>query len=81
LIKKVQIIRNKGYSIRPEEEDLRVRLEDIQMQLKKPSQFRGRLSELSSQLQNLKESQRPAIAGIEYEVVNEEMLDVIRQVG
>ena len=81
MIKKVQIIRNKGYSIRPEEEDLRVRLEDIQMQLKKPSQFRGRLSELSSQLQNLKESQRPAIAGIEYEVVNEEMLDVIRQVG
>ncbi|KAJ1558846.1 hypothetical protein HK096_002259 [Nowakowskiella sp. JEL0078] len=56
LMKKIQILRNLGYSIRAEEESLRVRLEAMSLQLKKPSQFRGRISELVAQVQMLKES-------------------------
>ncbi|KAJ3130540.1 hypothetical protein HK098_000105 [Nowakowskiella sp. JEL0407] len=56
VMKKLQVLRNLGYSIRAEEENLRVRLESMILQLKKPSQFRGRISELAAQVHMLKES-------------------------
>ncbi|KAJ3080147.1 hypothetical protein HK102_003266 [Quaeritorhiza haematococci] len=82
LIKKVEVLRNKGYSIRADEETLKVRLEAMALQLKKPSQFRGRINELWAQLQQLKESRRlanAAMAGVEYEVADEESLRMIYQ--
>ncbi|KAL1917796.1 uncharacterized protein VTP21DRAFT_3630 [Calcarisporiella thermophila] len=81
LIKKVQILRNKGHSIRPDEEALRVRLENLQLQLRKPPQFRGRVNELWAQLQMLKESRR-LTNGVEnvYGGVDEEQLENMTKV-
>ncbi|EGF80032.1 hypothetical protein BATDEDRAFT_89228 [Batrachochytrium dendrobatidis JAM81] len=58
LLKTVQILRNRGYSIRVDEEALRSRFESMERDLQKPSIFRGRLNEIWAQLQQLKDSKR-----------------------
>eukprot|EP00731_Ephydatia_muelleri_P030790 Em0022g304a len=45
-----EILRRSGYSIQPDEEQLRVRLENIQGELDAPLKFKGRLNELMSVL-------------------------------
>ncbi|KAH6593502.1 hypothetical protein BASA50_007312 [Batrachochytrium salamandrivorans] len=73
LMKTVQILRNRGYSIRADEEALRSRLEAMERDLQKPSIFRGRLNEIWAQLQQLKDSKRMS-EDATFSVVNEEAL-------
>ncbi|ORZ27303.1 nucleoporin complex subunit 54-domain-containing protein [Lobosporangium transversale] len=58
LMKRVQILRNRGVPIREDEELLRVRLENALEQLRNPAHFRGKITELWAQLQILKDSKR-----------------------
>eukprot|EP00833_Pecoramyces_ruminatium_P000591 jgi/Orpsp1_1/1174623/evm.model.c7180000050786.1 len=55
IMKQVYILRNRGYSIRPEEETLKVRLENLATSLRKSSQFRGRVEELWAHLQMIRD--------------------------
>jgi len=55
IMKQVYILRNRGYSIRPEEETLKVRLENLATNLRKSSQFRGRVEELWAHLQMIRD--------------------------
>lgn len=50
VVVKQEISRKMGYSIQAEEEQLRVQLEKIQLELNHPTQFKGRLNELMSQI-------------------------------
>lgn len=82
---KVEILRNKGFSIRPEEEQLRARLESLQQQLRRPNQFRGKANELWAQLQMIYEAQQMyggnGVPGQEtWEVVDESQLARIAKV-
>ncbi|XP_064405289.1 nuclear pore complex protein Nup54-like [Halichondria panicea] len=45
-----EVLRKSGFSVHPDEEQLRVRLEGIQVELDAPLQFKGRLNELMAQL-------------------------------
>jgi hypothetical protein len=78
VMKKVQVLRNKGYSIRPEEEELRVKLETLFNALKKPSQFRGRMNDLSATIQMMKEArtkESPSDTGGSFMVIPDESQD------
>ena len=55
IMKQVYILKNRGYSIRPEEETLKVRLENLSTSLRKSSQFRGRIEELWAHLQMIRD--------------------------
>jgi nuclear pore complex protein Nup54 len=57
-MKSVQILRNKGYSLRAEEESLMTRLSSMERDLAKPSVFRGRINEIHAQVQQLKDANR-----------------------
>jgi len=46
----LETIRKGGYSIEPDEEQLRIQLESLQAELNAPMQFKGRLNELISQI-------------------------------
>lgn len=50
VIVKQEIIRKQGFAIQVDEEQLRVQLEAIQAELNHPTQFKGRLNELMSQI-------------------------------
>ncbi|KAF9434897.1 hypothetical protein BGZ76_007241 [Entomortierella beljakovae] len=58
LMKRVQILRNRGVPIRADEEMLKVRLENALEQLRNPAHFRGKITELWAQIQILKDSKR-----------------------
>ena len=58
MLKKAQVLRNKGLAMTPEEEEMRATLEHIQEQLNRSEQFHGKLSQLWAQLQLIKESGR-----------------------
>ncbi|KAJ3114447.1 hypothetical protein HDU96_002067 [Phlyctochytrium bullatum] len=86
IMKMVLVLRNKGYPIRAEEEALRSRLEAMDMQLKKPAHFRGRIQELQATLRMLKDSKRLGIdsdgdigggAVVEYEISNEDQMRLV----
>ncbi|KAJ3217642.1 hypothetical protein HK099_005387 [Clydaea vesicula] len=84
LMTKIQVLRSKGYSIRAEEEALKIRLEHILQQLKKPNQFRGRVQELWAKVQQLKEAKKfnnniGASGKIEYSVIDQDALKWIFQ--
>ncbi|KAJ3270205.1 hypothetical protein HDV01_000484 [Terramyces sp. JEL0728] len=55
LLKSVQLLRNKGYILRPEEEALITRLLSMDRDLAKPSVFRGRINEIWAQVQQFKD--------------------------
>jgi nuclear pore complex protein Nup54 len=57
-MKNVQILRNRGYSLRAEEEALMARLISMDRDLAKPSVFRGRINEIYSQVQQQKDANR-----------------------
>ncbi|KAJ3104948.1 hypothetical protein HDU97_008696 [Phlyctochytrium planicorne] len=83
LMKVVQILRNKGYPIRADEEALRSRLEAMDLQLKKPAHFRGRIQELQATLRMLKDSRRLGFSDakdgetVAYEIGNEDQMRLI----
>ena len=56
IMKMLEVLRCKSYAVMPEEENLRIRLEGLQRELDRPTQFKGRLSELESLVQMLTES-------------------------
>ena len=58
LMKSVQILRNRGFSLRAEEETLITRLLAMDRDLAKPSVFRGRLNEIWAHIQQLKDADR-----------------------
>ncbi|KAK3822933.1 MAG: nucleoporin complex subunit 54-domain-containing protein [Benniella sp.] len=76
LMKRVQILRNRGVPIRADEEALRVRLENALEQLRNPAHFRGKITELWAQIQILKDSKRLHPTG-NYEVADEAQLETI----
>ncbi|KAJ3061139.1 hypothetical protein HDU98_002960 [Podochytrium sp. JEL0797] len=57
MMRTVEILRNKNYPIRSEEESLRARLDAMSSQLQKPAHFRGRVQELEAALRMLKDAQ------------------------
>ncbi|KAF9933533.1 hypothetical protein BGZ67_004223 [Mortierella alpina] len=79
LMKRVQILRNRGVPIRADEEVLRVRLENALEQLRNPAHFRGKITELWAQIQILKDSKRLHPTG-SYDVSDEAQLEVIGKV-
>ncbi|KAG0337610.1 hypothetical protein BG004_007570 [Podila humilis] len=79
LMKRVQILRNRGVPISQEEENLRGRLEELLEQLKNPAHFRGKITELWAQIQILKDSKRLHPSGT-YDVSDEAQLEVIGKV-
>ncbi|KAJ8659850.1 hypothetical protein O0I10_004443 [Lichtheimia ornata] len=58
ILKYAQVLRNKGLPLTSEEEAMRTLLENVQDQLLRSEQFRGKLSQLWAQLQLIKESGR-----------------------
>jgi len=58
--RKIEMLRNRGQPIAPWEEHLRARLENLQRELNKPTQLKGRLNELSS-LVRMQEQRRPHV--------------------
>ncbi|KAI9098301.1 nucleoporin complex subunit 54-domain-containing protein [Phlyctochytrium arcticum] len=54
IMKNVQLIRNRGYSIRVEEEKFQSRLSAMERELQRPAVFRGRLNEIWAHLQQTK---------------------------
>ncbi|KAF9429757.1 hypothetical protein BGZ94_009589 [Podila epigama] len=79
LMKRVQILRNRGVPVSQEEENLRVRLEGLLEQLKNPAHFRGKITELWAQIQTLKDSKRLHLSG-NYEVSDEAQIELIGKV-
>lgn len=69
-MKSVQLIRNKGYSLHPEEEALFSRLTSVERELEKPSVFRGRLNEILASVMNIKD----ANVQEKYEITNPDSL-------
>ena len=55
-MRKLEVIRCKGYSVMPDEEVLRVKLETLQRELDRPTQFKGRTEELASLIGVIKDS-------------------------
>jgi nuclear pore complex protein Nup54 len=55
-MKSVQLLRNRGYSLRAEEEVLITRLLSMDRDLSKPLIFRGRLNEIWAHIQQLKDA-------------------------
>jgi nuclear pore complex protein Nup54 len=79
-MKAVQLSRNRGYAVRPEEELLRSRLETIERELQKPA-FRGRLNELWARVQQLKDSRKLGDSdAAAFAVVDEESLKPVFEV-
>jgi nuclear pore complex protein Nup54 len=60
-MKTVQMLRNKGYSLRAEEEALITRLISMDRDVAKPSVFRGRLNELWAHVQQVSDSNTPTV--------------------
>jgi nuclear pore complex protein Nup54 len=86
-MKTVELLRNKGYPIRSEEEALRTRLEAMDEQLKKPAYFRGRVPELQATLRLLQDSRKIGSAGsrdgetgADYAYVDEQQMGFIGEV-
>ncbi|KAJ3300365.1 hypothetical protein HK104_001328 [Borealophlyctis nickersoniae] len=80
LMKQVQVLRLRGYSIRGDEEALKSRLEAMERELQKPSVFRGRVNEIRARVQQLKDAKRLGAAGgveEEYTVADEDALRLI----
>ncbi|KAF9158203.1 hypothetical protein DFQ26_007880 [Actinomortierella ambigua] len=77
LMKRVQIMKNRGVPIKEEEEQLRVRLENALEQLKNPAYFRGKITELWAQVQILKDSKRLHQASDSFSITDETQLEGI----
>ncbi|KAJ3055173.1 hypothetical protein HK097_011327 [Rhizophlyctis rosea] len=60
LYRQIQLLRQRGYSIRADEENLKSRLEGMQRELQKPSMFRGRLNEVQAVVNQMRDAQKVA---------------------
>ncbi|RKP09042.1 nucleoporin complex subunit 54-domain-containing protein, partial [Thamnocephalis sphaerospora] len=58
LMRSIHLLRSHGRSLRPEEEALRSRLEELQQRLMRPGQFRSRLQELAVLLERVAERRK-----------------------
>ena len=79
LMKNIQLLRNKGYSVRAEEESFRSRLESLEKEISHSSMFRGRLMEMYTQVTSLQDFSFPRTESTL--VLNESSLDPIYQVS
>ncbi|TPX58967.1 hypothetical protein PhCBS80983_g02794 [Powellomyces hirtus] len=82
LMKHVQLIRNRGYSVRAEEEKFKIHLEAMERELQKPSVFRGRLNEIWAHLQQNKSSKQFSLTGgvdTSYNIADEQQLNLVFQ--
>jgi hypothetical protein len=75
-MKKIEVLRCRGYSISLDEEAYRTKLENIQRELNLPNQFKGRLNELAALIRM--QEDRPME---EYETLDEESLENIHNVS
>jgi nuclear pore complex protein Nup54 len=76
-MKRVHILRNKGYTIRADEEAIKTKLTEMSNLVQKPTVFKGRINELSAQLQQFIERDR---SGVKYSISDEKALAAIYQV-
>uniref|UniRef100_A0A8B9G535 Nucleoporin 54 n=1 Tax=Amazona collaria TaxID=241587 RepID=A0A8B9G535_9PSIT len=76
---KQEIQRKSGYAIQADEEQLRVQLDTIQCELNAPTQFKGRLNELMSQIRM--QNHFGAVRAEERYYVDADLLREIKQVG
>jgi hypothetical protein len=58
-MKKIEVLRSKGYSITVDEEHFKAKLESLQRELNMPNLYKGKLNELSSFVRMLDE--RPQV--------------------
>jgi nuclear pore complex protein Nup54 len=79
-MKYIQILRNKGYSIRAEEEVLRSRLEALEKEFTRSSVFKGKFLEIYTQIRSLSDSIQYAEIPDSYSLVNEASLEAISEV-
>jgi len=75
LLSRMEVIQGKGYSIFPEEEVYRARLENMQRELNKPTQFKGLLNEVHSRVRR-----QEAIYQESYESLDAEYLRMVFEV-
>lgn len=59
----LDVMKKKGFSIQPEEDDLRAKLEKISQELNAPNKFRGCLNELISRVRQMHYSSIPSSSG------------------
>ena len=76
-MKSVQLLRNRGYSLHPDEESLVIRLKSMERDLEKPAVFRGRLNEIMASVMQLLDSNIPQES---YDIVNADSLKPVFQV-
>ena len=76
-MKKVHSLRNKGYAIRADEEEIKTKLEEMLQAIQKPTIFKGRLNELYAQMQHLIQQPQQGMDGVD---IDEESFKSIYQV-
>nr|CAD7205833.1 unnamed protein product [Timema douglasi] len=77
LLVKQEVSRKLGLALTPEEEELRTKLETLYSKINAPTQFKGRLSELLSQIRMVK--QEVAQKEVEKYTMDEIVQDEVRQ--
>ncbi|XP_059351167.1 nuclear pore complex protein Nup54-like isoform X2 [Daphnia carinata] len=77
---KQECSRKEGFALQPEEERLRVQLESVHNELSIPTQFRGRLNELLSQIRMRQSAFMPAERMAERYNIEPNVLDDLKQV-
>ncbi|XP_046652113.1 nuclear pore complex protein Nup54-like [Daphnia pulicaria] len=77
---KQECSRKEGFALQPEEERLRVQLESVHNELSIPTQFRGRLNELLSQIRMRQSAFTPAERMTERYNIEPNVLDDLKQV-
>lgn len=80
-MKYIQILRNKGYSIRAEEEALRSRLETLEKEFTRSSVFKGKFLEIYTQVRSLSDAVQYSEKQDSYSLVDESSLDAIGEVS
>lgn len=76
----IHVLRNKGYSIRADEEIIKSRLETIMLEIQKTSSLKSKYIEISSSLYLYKERLNQFQDTLQYKVVDERALDSVFQV-
>ncbi len=77
----MQLLRNRGYSVRAEEEVLRARLETLDRELDRSFVFRGRLLEMYTQVRALTDGSLQAVRTEGSSVVSESSLNAVLEVS
>lgn len=75
-MKKIEVLRSKGYSLSLDEEAFRSKLSSLQRELNQPNLFKGRLNELSALVRMQEERQSSTM----YDTVDDESLEKMHKV-